>query len=502
VKITNLLNKHIRKQRILKEIIHHGSLSVEEISQKYGRAENTFNPIIKELRLENIIVKKTKPTKERGRPKEYFHLSPKGINLILDQDKNIFKISLEQFFISVFYAYDTRMDIDSTIKIQDLFLKYKEKISKIKEKIYPIYTNSIFEWTTRYREQGWLYEAVRVIRLFGKKEYLTAKEIFEKLVFESSDSFARDQHMPNGINSLMLKKLVERGLITKFESDKTTKFRITVFGLLVLFRIIYKEPDFVEGLYDHDYGNPLSRNDLDNEKISKDLKFIQKTYGDLLPKILSKWNTVTKCTGSNTFNIDCLVLLFFVKDNKKYIDSELIGPMGLFDIQRHMAARYFEITNSEIFSFIEALKEWAETNGLNVGNLGMMDPLFDYYHIKNILNKFKEGYAKGAFYVPKALQFFLDLDAGRISNDDFFRENISIEKAVTNKIAKSRISESIEFQFFAIVRSKKQKFEELLSKLKSKEWFHEYKDALYQYGIDSLIERKNYEKIQQTSQNH
>lgn len=490
------------KEEILQEIIKEGATSGIRISRKFDCKLPTLNPSIKELEKDGMILHESlKKGGKRGGQEKFFHATGEGLDYFLKQDKQFADFGLDKFFRAIFYAYDERYN-PSNIEISNLFSVYKQKHSGLKEKFYPIYTNSIFEWT-RYRDKRWLYEAIRVIRLFGKKEYLTAKEIFEKLVFENSDNIAWDQHVSNGINSLMLKRLVELGLITKFESDKTTKFRITVFGLLVLFRIIYKEPDFVEGLYDHDYGNPLSYNDLDNKKFSKDLKFIQKTYGDLLPKILSNWNKVTKCTGFNTYNIACLVLLFFVKDDKKDIDSELIGPMGLFDIQRHMAIRYFEITNIETSVFLGALKDWAKTKESDIENLRMLVPPVDHYFIKNRAKKLNGNRGKKkAFYVPRALEFFLDLDAGRISPDDLLMERISIEKAVTNKIAKSTISESIEFQFFAIVRSEIQKFEELLSKLGLKEWFHGYKDALYQYGIDSLIERKNYEKIQQTSQNH
>jgi len=479
------------KEKTLREIIFEGKTSGKKISKKFECEPPTLIPITKKLREEKLIHLLYREGGKKWGQEKFFRATAEGIDYFLKQNIDNTDLTLKQFFTAIFYAYDKRYD-PPKIEISDLFSSYKEKHSKIKEKIYPIYTNPIFDWTRKMNLE-WLSEAIRVIELFKKKEYLTADEIYDELISETSDNYTLSQHSSNGKESDMLLKLKKYGLITQIEDGDKVKFRITVFGLLILFRILYKNFNYMDSLYIQDYGDiDESYNNLDEKKYSKDLEFIQKTYCDLLPKILSNWKKLVKVTKSSNHIVSYLILLFFVKCNEKHIDYSLNGTLGLFELQKAMGARYYEITENESNSFLLALKEWGKLWGLNVRILGMITSSLDNKLIKNMLNKFSKGDVKGAFYVPKALKFFLELDAQRISTDDFLHGKISIEKAVTNKQANNNISETIEFQFFSIVESVKFGFEEFLSKTGLQDWFHGYKEALYQFGIDSLKERKNW----------
>lgn len=489
---TNLINKQKNKHRVLTEIIQNGTISVNLFCKKYGIKNNTINPTIKDLVGDRIIARRQYDKRKRGRPEEYFHLTPKGMKFILNQKKEFFKISIEQFFTSIFYAFDSRWDSDSTIKIQDLFLNFKDKYSKINSKIYPIYTNSIFEWTV-HENKRWLYEALRVVKLFGEKEFFTANEIANKLISETSDSYSENLFASNGMDSNILRKMKNYGLVTQLESNNVIKFRITVFGLLILLRILYKDPDFVDGLYDEKYNDFESSNNFETGKHSKKLKFIQKTYDDLLPKILTNLNKLVKISGSNSYVVSCLILLFFVKEEKWNLAGNLIGALGVFDLQKAMGNRYFAITKMESESFLDVFKEWAKSVGADVRILGMINPSFDNKYLQNLLEKAKKGNNKAAFFVPEPIELFLELDSHRITTDDFLQERISIEKALTNNKARNNISETIEFQFFSILESEGIPIDKFLDRSGLKEWFQGYKEELHQFGINFLKERKNFE---------
>lgn len=495
-----------REQAILKEIAVNGRMSGKMLAKNFNRKLPTINPIIKKLE-KNGIIKKTiqNNTKTRGRQEKFYCLTAKGISSLL-RIKDIemgFTLTLTQFFQLLFYANDLRTSYQK-MDTCDLLANYENKFLLFDRQVFPFLISGVFEWT-KSQTREWLNECIRVIELLGDRKLLSAEEIFAFLGADESN-FTWDQHAITNGYSPMLQKLIMYGLISEIEVEQKKKFTLSIFGLLILLRCLYRKPSFETGLFLNNY-DLLSGSDKNAAKIRAGLRLLHKNYPNLLSKIFDNFSLLKKTIPKEKvrreeFLLSFMVILFFTKDIRDNVPYYLSGHLGLFNIQHAMAVEYYDIVKRELSNGINAWIEWAEKSGVKLDHVlardllqsGEISKRLDEYHNEQEEDeKQKEQrnplkLSKQIYYAPDVMNLLVDLEKSRITKDDLLMEDTSIQKALRNEEILKSISETIEFQFYAFVRTWIKEWKKFLKKSGLSDWFTRYESTILQFGKNKLQE--------------
>jgi len=333
--------RHYKMTQLQQEILRHVARGEESskstISKALHKNYPNVNDSVERLVRNGYLIQRGE-RQVIGKKQKFYVLTDSSIEELIK-----LKISLEDFWKMMFVVFDSR--------------KGHELKEMTADKAFSIYERDTLGYSTRYVPTlyDWAlenianligtdqhYYARRIIFLLGQKGSLTHKQIVKKMVYNRNDE--------SSWISRMIEFLLSKMLIYEIEHKNSTKYRLTHFGLILLFNEIYEK----------------NKSKIKKESDSSIIKLIIDNYHDSLPRIFGNWRLLCKITTEVKL-LHAFRMLLYPMDG---IFGHPIQNGGLYEIMntpRLMSKASKNKLEMEIRAGRRYWKEWAKNNPDQIG---------------------------------------------------------------------------------------------------------------------------------------